>query len=113
MSYLMAGRAAEVERLRPQSRVWEPAGRRLLATIGGGAGLRVLDAGRGALGWLSVLSGWVGAAGRVVGTDVLASLLDAARELDAAPDVGAAPANGPLPAPTAPSGGGPQNTAGL
>lgn len=78
MSYLMAGRATELERLRLQSRVWEPAGERLLQRIGDGTGLRVVDVGCGALGWLRVLSRWVGPAGKVVGTDNQSSMLEAA-----------------------------------
>jgi SAM-dependent methyltransferase len=43
-----------------------------------------LDVGCGALGWLRILSEWVGPSGRVVGGDVDASLLEAARSfLDA------------------------------
>lgn len=75
----MAGRSAELERLQLQSRVWEPAGERLLARIGEGTGLRVIDVGCGALGWLRVLSRWVGPAGKVVGTDIQSSMLEAAR----------------------------------
>jgi SAM-dependent methyltransferase len=71
----------ELDRLRLQSRVWEPAGRELLADIGEGSGLRVLDVGCGALGWLRILSSWVGPHGSVVGTDVAAPLLEAARAL--------------------------------
>lgn len=69
----------ELERLRLQSRVWEPAGRDLLGEIGQGTGLRALDAGCGAMGWLGLLADWVGPTGSVVGTDVAAPLLDAAR----------------------------------
>ncbi len=79
MSYLMAGRSAELERLQLQSRVWEPAGERLLQRIGHGAGLRVVDVGCGALGWLRILSRWVGPAGRVIGTDIQGSMLETAR----------------------------------
>lgn len=73
--------ARELERLRLQSRVWEPAGRELLESCGAGTGLRALDVGCGALGWLRILSAWVGRAGHVVGTDVALPLLDAARAL--------------------------------
>jgi SAM-dependent methyltransferase len=79
VSYLMADRPAELERLQLQSRVWEPAGERLLARIGDGPHLRVIDVGCGALGWLRVLSRWVGPTGRVVGTDIQPSMLEAAR----------------------------------
>ena len=73
--------ARELERLRLQSRVWEPAGRELLESCGAGTGLRALDVGCGALGWLRILSAWVGPAGHVVGTDVATPLLAAARAL--------------------------------
>lgn len=79
--YLLAGKPSELERLRLQSRVWEPSGRRLLAQIGDGRGARVLDAGCGAMGWLRILSEWVGPEGEVVGTDVDDAMLGAAREL--------------------------------
>src|SRR5262245_1847856 len=79
MSYLMAGRLSELERLQLQSRVWEAAGERLLARVGDGQGLRAVDVGCGGLGWLRVLSRWVGPGGRVVGTDVQAPMLEAAR----------------------------------
>ena len=77
--YLLANQPSELERLQLQSRVWEPAGRQLLSSVGGGSGGRVLDVGCGALGWLRVLSEWVGPAGQVVGSDIDEGLLDAAR----------------------------------
>jgi SAM-dependent methyltransferase len=77
--YLLADQPSELERLQLQSRVWEPSGRELLSKIGGGSGARALDVGCGALGWLRILSKWVGARGQVVGADVDESLLDAAR----------------------------------
>jgi SAM-dependent methyltransferase len=77
--YLLAGQASELERLRLQSLVWEPSGRELLSTLGGGSGRRALDVGCGALGWLRILGEWVGPSGQVVGTDIDASLLIAAR----------------------------------
>ena len=81
MSYLMAGKASELERLRVQARVWEPAGARLLDRLGDVPRRRVLDAGCGAYGWLPILSAWVGAEGRVVGSDNQPSMLEAARAL--------------------------------
>jgi SAM-dependent methyltransferase len=69
-TYLLAGQASELERLRLQSLVWEPCGRHLLSSLGGGSGGRALDVGCGALGWLRILSDWVGPSGRVVGTDI-------------------------------------------
>ena len=78
--YLLAGQASELERLQLQSRVWEPSGRRLLAEIGEGRRARVLDVGCGAIGWLRLLSEWVGPDGEVVGTDIDDAMLDAARQ---------------------------------
>src|SRR5215208_4295783 len=77
--YLLAGQPSELERLQLQSRVWEPSGRQLLTKVGDGSGLRALDVGCGALGWLRILGEWVGPSGQVVGTDIDARLLDAAR----------------------------------
>jgi SAM-dependent methyltransferase len=79
--YLLAGQPSELERLRLQSLVWEPTGRQLLSRLGSGSGGRVLDVGCGAMGWLRILSEWVGPSGQVVGTDVDESMLDAARSL--------------------------------
>jgi SAM-dependent methyltransferase len=77
--YLLADQPSELERLQLQSRVWEPSGRQLLPKVGDGSGLRALDVGCGALGWLRLLSEWVGPSGQVVGTDIDERLLDAAR----------------------------------
>src|SRR5829696_6532661 len=82
--YLLAGQPSELERLQLQSLVWEPTGRQLLSRLGDGSGGRALDVGCGALGWLRILGEWVGASGRVVGTDINQGLLDAARSLLAA-----------------------------
>ena len=83
-SYLLAKQPSELERLQLQSRVWEPTGRQLLSGIAGGSGGRALDVGCGAMGWLRILSEWVGPSGHVVGTDTDESLLKAARSfLDA------------------------------
>ena len=79
--YLLADQPSELERLQLQSRVWEPSGRQLLTKIGDGSGLRALDVGCGALGWLRVLGEWVGSSGQVVGADIDERLLDAARSL--------------------------------
>jgi SAM-dependent methyltransferase len=76
--YLLAGQASELERLQLQSRVWEPSGRRLLQEMGEGRGARALDVGCGVLGWLRVLSEWVGPDGEVTGTDVDEAMLSAA-----------------------------------
>ena len=77
-AYLLADQPSELERLQLQSRVWEPSGRRLLDEIGEGRGARAVDLGCGAIGWLRLLSEWVGPDGEVVGTDIDDALLDAA-----------------------------------
>ena len=79
--YLLANQPSELERLQLQSRVWEPTGRQLLAQVGDGSGRRALDVGCGAMGWLRILSEWVGPSGQLVGTDIDESLLGAARSL--------------------------------
>ena len=76
--YLLAGQTSELERLQLQSRVWEPSGRRILEEIGDGRGARALDVGCGVLGWLRILSEWVGPEGEVTGTDVDEVMLSAA-----------------------------------
>jgi SAM-dependent methyltransferase len=76
--YLLADQPSESERLQLQSRVWEPSGLQLLTKVGDGSGLRALDVGCGALGWLRILSEWVGPSGQVVGTDIDERLLDTA-----------------------------------
>jgi SAM-dependent methyltransferase len=81
MTYLLDDRAAETERLRLQSQVWEPAGRRLLDLLGDGTGSRAVDIGCGAMGWLRLLSRWVGPSGHCTGTDVAHRMLAHAREL--------------------------------
>jgi SAM-dependent methyltransferase len=78
-SYLLAGQPTELERLQLQSRVWEPAGRALLAHLPGGSGLRALDVGCGVMGWLRILSEWVRPEGSVVGSDIDDKMLASAR----------------------------------
>jgi SAM-dependent methyltransferase len=78
-SYLLAGQLSELERLQLQSRVWEPAGRSLLAQLPDGAGRRALDVGCGVMGWLRILSEWLGPAGQVVGSDIDEKMLAAAQ----------------------------------
>jgi len=68
--YLLSGQVSELERLKLQSRVWEPSGRCVLDEIGEGRGFRALDVGCGVMGWLRILSHWVGPDGEVVGTDI-------------------------------------------
>jgi SAM-dependent methyltransferase len=78
--YLLAGQASELERLKLQSRVWEPAGRRLLEELGDGRGYRAVDVGCGVMGWLRLLSEWVGPAGEVLGTDIDDAMLAEAKQ---------------------------------
>lgn len=78
-SYLLARQPAELERLQTQSKVWEPAGRALLAQLPDGTGRRALDVGCGVMGWLRVLSQWVGPSGSVVGTDFDEAMLGGAK----------------------------------
>jgi ubiquinone/menaquinone biosynthesis C-methylase UbiE len=78
MSYLMAGQMSELERLRLQSRVWEPAGQALLQQIDGGEVHRALDVGCGAMGWLRVLTEQIEPGGTIVGTDLDDKMLEAA-----------------------------------
>jgi ubiquinone/menaquinone biosynthesis C-methylase UbiE len=78
MSYLMAGQMSELERLRLQSRVWEPAGQALLQQLDASGVRRALDIGCGAMGWLRVLAKWIGPAGTIVGTDIDSKMLEAA-----------------------------------
>jgi SAM-dependent methyltransferase len=78
MSYLMAGQTSELERLRLQSRVWEPAGRALLQQINPSGVHRALDVGCGAMGWLRVLAQWIERTGTIVGTDLDDKMLEAA-----------------------------------
>lgn len=77
-TYLLKNQPSELDRLQLQSRVWEPAGQRLLNQLGSGDGARVIDVGCGALGWLRLLSDWVGPDGEVVGTDIDDTMLNAA-----------------------------------
>ena len=76
----MSDQLSELDRLQLQSLVWEPAGRRLLDELGEGVGLRTLDIGCGCLGWLRLLSNWVGPTGQCTGTEIADSMVEAARE---------------------------------
>jgi hypothetical protein len=61
VTYLLSQQPSEDERLRLQSLVWEPAGRRLLDEIGAGTThdpRSAVDVGCGALGWLRLLCDW-------------------------------------------------------
>jgi SAM-dependent methyltransferase len=74
------GRWADVNAfMHMQALQWEPAGQELLAEVGAGEGLRALDVGCGPLGWLRLLSRWVGPAGEVQGTEVTEATAEQAR----------------------------------
>ena len=79
-SYLLAGQASELQRLQLQSRVWEPAARALLAELPRRDGAAAVEVGCGVMGWLRVLSQWVGGKGSVVGTDIDEKMLAGARQ---------------------------------
>ena len=78
-NYLLAGGVAELERLQLQARVWEPEAEAMLTHIGLQSGWRCLDLGCGAMGILGPLSRQVGPTGQVIGVDVDAKQLAAAR----------------------------------
>jgi ubiquinone/menaquinone biosynthesis C-methylase UbiE len=63
-----------------QALQWEPAGQQLLAELTDGTGLRVVDLGCGPLGWLRLLSNWVGPTGEVVGTELTDATAQAAQQ---------------------------------
>ena len=78
-SYLLAGQSTELERLQLQSRVWEHSGRELLARLPAGSGCTALDIGCGVMGWLRILSEWVGSGGKVIGSDIDDKMLAGAK----------------------------------
>lgn len=77
--YFLPSDPSELERIRLQARVWEPAGRALITQLPSGTGLRALDVGCGMMGWLRILSEWVGPTGSVVGADYDEKMLAGAR----------------------------------
>ncbi len=83
--YILEGNVTELERVRLQARVWEPAAERMLEAVGVAEGWRCADLGCGPVGIVSSLSRRVGDSGRVVGTDIdpkaLEHLRDSARKL--------------------------------
>ncbi len=60
-NYLLASNSDEMQRLRLQAQVWEPAATEFLAGLNISPGSRVLDLGCGAMGVLEPLSRLVGA----------------------------------------------------
>ena len=77
--YLLASGSNEMQRLRLQAQVSEPAASEFLATLNIRPGSSVLDLGCGAMGVLGPLSRLVGERGRVIGLDSDAVQLAAAR----------------------------------
>ncbi|MGO9594546.1 MAG: class I SAM-dependent methyltransferase [Steroidobacteraceae bacterium] len=77
--YLLTSGDAEMQRLRQQAQVWEPAAIDFLATLDIQPGWKALDLGCGAMGILRPLSQSVGDTGVVVGLDSDATQLAAAR----------------------------------
>lgn len=79
-SYLLADGTAELERLRLQARVWEPAAEAMFDQIGIQPGWSCVDLGCAGMGVLGPLSRRVGSHGRVVGVENDVKQLAAARD---------------------------------
>jgi SAM-dependent methyltransferase len=79
--YPLSSGTAEMQRLRLQAQVWEPAATEFLATLNISPGSTVLDLGCGAMGVLGPLSRLVGDTGTAVGLDSDATQLAAARSI--------------------------------
>lgn len=75
--YVLAGNMTELERVRLQSRVWEPAAERLLDAIGVQSGWHCADLGCGPMGIVGPLSRRVRANGSVTATDIDKNSLEA------------------------------------
>ena len=78
-NYLLTSGTEEMQRLRLQAQVWEPAATEFLDTLNISPASRALDLGCGAMGVLAPLSRLVGAGGTVTGLDSDATQLAAAR----------------------------------
>jgi ubiquinone/menaquinone biosynthesis C-methylase UbiE len=87
MHYFVADRAAEDERLLAQSRLIDPATRRLLESAGLAPGMRVLDLGSGAGNVARLAAELVGPDGAVVGVEKDPEAVALARRHTAAPNV--------------------------
>lgn len=77
--YLLSDSNNELERLRLQAMVWEPAAEAMLDQIGIQPGWNCADLGCGAMGILGPLSRRVGPSGKVIGVDMDTRQLAAAR----------------------------------
>jgi ubiquinone/menaquinone biosynthesis C-methylase UbiE len=78
--YVLAGNTSELERLRLQARVWEPAGERMLDAIRVAPGWRCVDLGSGPVGIVKALSHRVGPTGHVTATDIDAKHIETLRD---------------------------------
>jgi len=76
--YVLGHSEQELQRLRRQTFLIEPATRLFLDEAGVGAGMRVLDVGSGAGDVAFLVAGLVGEAGEVIGTDTAPAAVDAA-----------------------------------
>jgi len=76
--YVLGHSAQELQRLRRQAQLIEPATRRFLCEGGVGAGMRVLDVGSGAGDVALLAAGLVGDTGEVIGTDKAPAAVSAA-----------------------------------
>jgi protein-L-isoaspartate O-methyltransferase len=77
-AYVLGHSDQELQRLRRQALLIEPATRRFLGEGGVGAGMRVLDVGSGAGDVAFLVAGLVGETGEVIGTDKAAAAVAAA-----------------------------------
>jgi SAM-dependent methyltransferase len=85
VKYLFGHSAGETDRLLRQARILGPYTRRLFEDAGIAPGMRVLDVGSGAGDVALILADMVGTSGTVMGVDINAELLEAARgRVDAA-----------------------------
>jgi SAM-dependent methyltransferase len=85
VKYLFGYSAGETDRLLRQARILGPYTRRLFEDAGIAPGMRVLDVGSGAGDVALILADMVGTSGTVMGVDINAELLEAARgRVDAA-----------------------------
>jgi len=87
MEYFAADRAAEDERLLAQSRLIDPATKRLLEAAGLAPGMRVLDLGSGAGNVARLAAELVGPDGAVVGVEKDPEAVELARRHTGAPNV--------------------------
>ncbi len=79
ITYAFGHSEAETRRLQAQSRLFNPATRRLLEEAGIGPGMRVLDVGSGAGDVALLAAELVGPGGEVVGVDANPAILETAR----------------------------------